>query len=107
MGPCSEVASLLGSVATCCLPRLSLLGGRHTGRALLLAFRVGRRGAVLAFGGSMVVLREANSWSTCGRTLGAGRLLAARPGTGNALRGTTLASWGRETTGRWEDLVDW
>ncbi len=55
----------------------------------------------------MVVLREANSWSTCGRTLGAGRLLAARLGTGNALRGNTLASWGRETTGRWADLVNW
>ena len=107
MGPCSEVDRFLGSVATCCLPRSSSLGGRHTGRALLPAFRVGRRGAVLGFGGSMVVLREANSWSTCGRTLGAGRLLAARLGTGNARRGNALAIWGYETTGRWEDLVDW
>jgi hypothetical protein len=55
----------------------------------------------------MVVFREANSWSTWGRTLGAGRLLAARLGTGNARRGNALAIWGYETTGRWEDLVDW
>jgi hypothetical protein len=55
----------------------------------------------------MVVFREANSWSTWGRTLGAIRLLAARLGTGNARRGNAVAIWGYETTGRWEDLVDW
>jgi hypothetical protein len=80
---------------------------RHCGRALLPAFSTGGRRVVLGTVGATVVIREARSWSTCGRTLLAGTILLpfARFVTGNA-RNVGWHSRGCDSsTGRWVDFV--